>query len=46
MIPSTQDRIEAAKIIACEITAGTLLLVLVFCGLAVVLVRWAWSVIA
>lgn len=45
MLPSTQDRIDAAKIIACEVTAGTLLLVLVWCGVAVVLVRWAWSVL-
>lgn len=41
----TQDQLDAARHIACEITAGTLLLVLVWLGLAVVLVRWAWAVL-
>lgn len=44
MIPTTQDRIEAAKIISCEITGRTLLGVCVWSGVAFMLARWAWGV--
>lgn len=45
MIPSTSDRIEAARQLSPEITLGTLLAIAVWCGVAWMVGRWAWGVL-